>query len=156
MIEGSIKKDLILNGSNSIAAFKEDGAIYRVNPIPIIQEVSLYNLVKNKTKIFRLGDRLTRDYEILGITADIPDDDENESTPDDDAGEQPKVRVGIRLYSGVKSTRNIKLELTSYPFYINKLFINHRDTWHMKTDRDVTSITFMCKPMYLEQPIIFT
>lgn len=155
MIEGSIKKDLILNGSNSIATFKEDGAIYRVEPVGVIQEVSLYGLVKNKTKIFRLGERLTRDYEILGITADISYDDEGADSPDDKAGQQPKVKLGIRVYSGIKSINNIELGLTPYPFYTNKLFINHRDVWHIKADRDVTSITFMCKPIYLEQPIIF-
>lgn len=155
MIEGSIKKDLILNGTNSIAAFREDGAIYRVEPFSVIQEVSLYNIEKNKTKIYRLDDRLTRDYEILGITAEIPDDEDYQTEATDKPGEQNTVKLGIRVYSSAKSTSNVKLELTSYPFYVNKLFLNHRDTWHLKADRDVTSITFMCKPVYLEQPIVF-
>lgn len=114
MIEGSIKKDLILNGQNSIATFKENGSIYRVEPFRIVQEISLFNLERNRTKIFKLDDRLTKDYEILGILADIPDDDGDVNKADDKAGEQPRVRVGIRVFSGAKAVSNVKLDLTSY------------------------------------------
>ena len=155
MIEGSIKRDLILNGTNSVATFKEQGAIYRIEPYSIIQEISLYNLEKSRTKIFKLGDRLTKDYEIIGITADIPEDDGDVNEPDNKAGEQPRVKLGVRIFSDAKAIENVQLTLTPYPFYVNKLFINHRDVWHIKCDRDVTRITYKCKPVYMEQPIVF-
>ena len=155
MIEGSIKRDLILNGSNSIATFKESGATYRVEPVGVVQEISLFDFERNTTKIFKLDDRLTKDYEILGIVADIPNDDGDADEASRDAGSQPTVTVGIRVFQGKKAVNNVQLRFNSYPYYTNKLFINHRDTWHMKVDRDVTSITFMCKPIYLENPIVF-
>ena len=155
MNEGSLKKELILNGTNSVATLKEDGAIFRIDGMKIIQEINFYNLEKNKTKIIKLDDRLTKDYEILGITADIPDDDGDASKAADKAGEQSTVRLGIRIFSGIKATENLKLGLTPYPFYTNKLFLNHRDTWHIKSDKTVNRITFKCAPVYMEQPIVF-
>lgn len=155
MNEGSLKKELILNGTNSVAVLKEDGAIYRIDGMSIIQEINFYSIEKNRTKIIRLDDRLNKDYEILGITADIPDDDGDVDTATSNPGEQAMVRMGVRIFSGVKATENVKLQLTSYPFYTNKLFINHRDTWHIKCDRTVSRITFKCKPVYMEQPVVF-
>lgn len=155
MIEGSLKKELILNGTNSVATLTEDGAIYRINGMSIIQEISIYNLEKNKTKIVKLDDRLTKDYEILGILADIPEDDGNVDNATGNPGEQNTVKLGLRIFSGKKAVENVKLQLTSYPFYTNKLFINHRDVWHMKADRNVNRITYKCRPVYMEQPVVF-
>lgn len=155
MIEGSLQKSIVLNGTDSVATFKEQGAVYRIDAFSLIQEINLYNLVKDRTKIFKLDDRLTKDYEIVGITVDIPEDDGNADVATDKAGEQPKVKLGIRIFSNAKAIDNIQLELTPYPFYTNKLFINHRDVWHIKCDRDVTRITYKCKPVYMEQPIVF-
>ena len=155
MIEGSLKKELILNGTNSVATLKEDGAIYRIDGMKIIQEINFYSIEKNRTKIIRLDDRLTKDYQILGITADIPEDDGDVNTASGNAGEQVTVRMGIRIFSGIKATENVKLQLTPYPFYTNKLFINHRDTWQIKCDRAVNRITFKCAPVYMEQPVVF-
>lgn len=155
MIEGSLKRGLILNGTDSVATFRENGAVYRVADINTIQEITVYSLEKNKNKIVKLGDRLTKDYEILGITVDIPDDDINEQTQTKDPGSQAKVKVGIRIFSHSKAIENVELELTPFPSYTNKLYINHRDTWHIKTDRNVDRITFKCIPVYIEQPIVF-
>ena len=58
MIDSNLKRDVILNGTNSLAVAKENGIIYRVEPIPIIQEIKLCNIQKNKTKIFKLDDHL--------------------------------------------------------------------------------------------------
>lgn len=154
MIDGSLKREVILNGTNSLAVAEENGIIYRVDPIPIIQEIRLYNIEKNRTKIFKLDDHLTKDYEILGIVADIPDDDGDVDKADDKAGQQPIVNLGLRIFQGKKAVDNVQLRLTSYPFYTNKLFINHRDVWHMKADRKITRITYMCRPVYMEQPIV--
>ena len=156
MIESSIKRDLILNGSNSIAAFKDDGAIYRVDPIPVIQEIRLYDIKANKTKIFKLDDYLTKDYEILGITADIPDDDDTVDGAASNPGNQTTVNLGLRIFQGKHAVDNVQLRLTAYPFYTNKLFINHRDVWHIKTNKNVNRITYMCRPVYMETPIAFS
>lgn len=156
MSQSSIRKDLILNGSNSIAAFEEDGAIYRVSPVPIIQEIRLYGIGKNKTKIFKLDDYLTKDYEILGIVADIEADDGNVDQAAGNAGEQATVNFGLRIFQGKKAVDNVRLRLTPYPFYTNKLFINHRDVWHVKADQKINRITFMCRPVYMETPIAFS
>ena len=155
MNEGSLQKQVILNGTNSIQVFEEDGLIYRVEPFSIIQEINIYGLEKNKTKIIRLSDRLTRDYEIVGITADIPEDEGDVEKAASNPGYQPTVEVGVRVFSNMKTTENVRLRLTAYPFYTNKLFINHRDTWHMRCDREVTRITYKCKPIYLERPVVF-
>lgn len=154
MIDGSLKRDVILNGNNSIAVAKEEGIIYRVEPVPIIQEIRLYGLEGSKTKIFKLDDHLTKDYEILGIVADIPEDDGDAAQAAGSAGQQPTVNLGLRIFQGKKAVDNVQLRLTSYPFYTNKLFINHRDVWHMRAGRDVTRITFMCRSVYMEQPIV--
>ena len=155
MIEGSIKRGLVLNGSESVATFREDGAVYRVADIDIIQEVTIYSLLKDKNKIVKLEDRLTKDYEIVGITVDIPDDDTSEQAQTKDPGSQPKVKVGIRIFSNAKAIENVELELSPFPSYTNKLYINHRDTWHIKADRNVDRITLKCIPVYMEQPVIF-
>lgn len=155
MNEGSIKRDIILSGSESIAAFKENGQVYRVNPIPIVQEISIYNLEKDRNKVVRLDNLLTRDYEIVGITCDIPEDEVDVEKKASDPGYQPKVELGVRVYSNAKAIQNIQLQLTPYPFYTNKLFINHRDTWHLRADRQVDRITYKCIPIYLESPIAF-
>lgn len=155
MIEGSLKKELILNGSSSVGTFKENGVIYRIEPFSIIQEINIYDLEKDRNKIVRLSDRLTRDYEIVGITADIPEDEIDVQKKASDPGHQPTVELGVRIYSSQKAIENVKLRLTPYPFYTNKLFINHRDTWHIRANRKVDRITYKCKPIYLEQPIIF-
>lgn len=154
MIDGSLKKDVILNGTNSLAVAKENGIIYRVEPVPIIQEIRLYNIEKNKTKIFKLNDHLTKDYEILGIVADIPEDDGDADVATKDTGSQPTVLLSLRIFQGKKAVDNIQLRFNSYPYYTNKLFINHRDVWHVKSDREVKRITFMCRPVFMEQSII--
>ena len=155
MIEGSIKRGLVLNGSESVATFRENGAVYRVADIDVIQEVTIYSLLKDKNKVVRLDDRLTKDYEIVGITVDIPDDDTSEQAQARDPGSQPKVKVGIRIFSNAKAIENVELELSPFPSYTNKLYINHRDTWHIKADRNVDRITLKCIPVYMEQPVIF-
>ena len=155
MNEGSIKRTLILSGADSIAAFEDNGAIYRLEPYAVVQEISLFNLVKDKTRIFRLSDRLTKDYEIVGITAEIPMTLEEQNGTVTDPGKFQTVDTSIRLYSPQKTASEINILITPYPFYVNKLFINHRDTWHVKCNRDVQSVTFMCKPIYLEQPVVF-
>ena len=86
MIEGSIKRGLVLNGSESVATFRENGAVYRVADIDVIQEVTIYSLLMDKNKIVKLEDRLTKDYEIVGITVDIPDDDTSEQAQTKDPG----------------------------------------------------------------------
>jgi hypothetical protein len=155
MIEGNIERTAILSGTDSIAAFTEGGLIYRVQPIPIIQEISIYNLEKDRNKIVRLDDMLSHDYEIIGVTADIPEDDTDAQKKFEDPGYQPTVGLGIRVYSNAKAIQNISLQLTPFPSYANRLFINHRDTWHLKADRVVSRISFKCCPIYLEQPIAF-
>ena len=155
MIEGSIKRGLVLNGSESVATFRENGAVYRVADINVIQEVTIYSLFKDRTRLVKFEDRLTKDYEIVGITVDIPDDNFSGQTQAEDTSSQPKVKVGIRIFSNAKAIENVELELSPFPNYTNKLYINHRDTWHIKTDRNVDRITLKCVPVYMEQPIIF-
>lgn len=155
MIEGNIEKHIILSGSDSIAAFQEGGLVYRSQAIPIIREISIYNLEKDRNKIVRLSDYLTHDYEILGITSDIPEDETDVEKKATDPGYQPAVRLGIRVYSNAKAVQNVALQITPFPFYNNRLFINHRDTWHLKADRNVDRISFKCSPVYLETPIAF-
>lgn len=155
MIEGSIERDVILNGTNSLAVANEKGIIYRFEPIPIIQEINLHNIERNRTKIFKLNDHLTKDYEILGVVIDIPEDDGDVDEPANSPGQQTQVNLGIRIFQGKKAVDNVQLRLTSYPTYTNKLFINHRDTWHMRASRDIARITFKCRSVYMEQPIVF-
>ena len=155
MSEGSIRREIILSGTDSIAAFSDKGQIYRAEPIPNIQEIGFHNLLKDKTRVFRLADRLDKDYEILGILAEIPMTQAEINGTVTDPGNFQMVKLRIRLYSAAKDVSEIALDITPYPFYTNKLFINHRDTWHIKADRDVDNITFMCKPVYLEMPLVF-
>ena len=156
MIEGSIKRGLVLNGSESVATFRENGAVYRVADINVIQEVAIYGLFKGRNRIIKFEDKLTKDYEIVGITVDIPEDYASGQPQTNSPGTQPKVKVGIRIFSNASSIENVELELSPFPSYTNKLYINHRDTWHIKVDRDVTRITFKCVPVYMEQPVIFS
>ena len=155
MIEGSIKRGLVLNGSESVATFRENGAVYRVADIDVIQEVTIYGLLKDKNKIVKFQDRLTKDYEIVGITVDILDINTSYQPQTTDPDSQPKVKVGIRIFSNAKAIENVELELSPFPSYTNKLYINHRDTWHIKADRNVDRITLKCIPVYMEQPVIF-
>lgn len=155
MIEGNIERHIILSGADSIAAFQEGGLVYRTQPIPIIQEISIFNLLKDKNKIVKLDDMLSHDFEILGITADIPEDEADAQKKVSDPGYQPTVNLGIRVYSSAKAIQNVSLNLTPFPFYTNRLFINHRDSWHLKANRDVSRISFKCSPIYLENPVAF-
>lgn len=154
MKESILKPSVVQNGADSVAVVREKGIVHRVDPIPIIQEIKLYNIQKNKTKIFKLDDHLMKDYQVLGVLADIPTDDGDPSKETKNPGQQKTIQVGLRIFQGRKSVDNRQFFLGIFSISTTGLFINHRDVWHMKADDNITSITLMCKHVYMEQPIV--
>lgn len=155
MKESILKRSVVQNGADSVAVFREKGLVHRIEPIPVIQQISLFNFQRGKTKIFKLDERLTKDYEILGVHADVPEDDGDADEVAKNAGDMPIVGISARIFSGKKAVSNLRLTFSNFPIYMNRLYINHRDVWHIRVTRNVTSITFMCRPVSMEQPIVF-
>lgn len=156
MTLSSIKKGLILNGSDSVAVARIDDAVYRLEPITEITPISITDLKAGVPAIIQLGTELSHDYRIIGVTVDIPEDNEEDIKEGTNRESNIYVRTEIRIVSQNKAVENLVLNLSSYPAYINPMFINHNDVWKVKAYRDVDKITFRCVPIIMNKPITFS
>lgn len=151
----TLVRSTIINGTNTIAVAIRNGIVYRLQPIETMKEIVFHNFEANKPRIFNLSEELTEDYQIVGVTVDFPDDD-NEELPEGD--QRPLNYIAgayVRIVSKNKAVENLALNLTSYPTYINKLYINHNDVWKIKINRAVNKITFRCVPVIIDKRVNF-
>ena len=153
MTESNLKRTVVQSGVDSIAALKEQGLIYRVQEIPIIQEISFYNLIGNQNKIVKLEDFISKDYEVKGISTDIPDDDQDSPDATTEKSYGGFLSLSLRIFSGGKAVNNLSMRLGTLTAYDNALFISSADIWHIKSGSDVSKLTFICTPVYREKSI---
>lgn len=149
----TLVKSTIINGANSIAVAVREGVIYRIQPVEVMREIKIHNLQANRTKAINLSGFLHQDYKIVGVTVDFEDDD-NDKLPDGNRNpENLYCTCYVRIFSQNKASENLVLGLSSYPPYINKLYINHNDTWQIKVTKDVKKITFRCVPVLIDEAV---
>ena len=148
----SLIKSTIINGANSLSVAVKEGIIYRLQPVEEMQPIIFESFEKDRAKIFVLSDVLDQDYKIAGITVDVPEDDTESDTELATNGRADTVNAYIRIVKRNKEAENIYLSITSYPMYVNPLYIDHNDVWKVKLDRNVNRITFRCVPAIINTP----
>ena len=155
MTLSTLVKSTILNGTNALAVALRQNIVHRLQPIEVMKPISFYDFKKNETKAINLSDELTEDYKIVGITVDFWGDDDTTLEEELPNKLSDKARAYVRIIHKNKATENIVFGLSSYPPYLNALYINHNDIWKVKTDRDVKKITFRCVPVIIEKATTF-
>ena len=146
-------KSTIVNGASTLAVAMMEGIVYRLEPIEVMKEIKVHDLKANKTKVINLGGFLHRDYKIVGVTVDFEEDD-NDNLPDGNRNPQNLYcNCYVRIFSMNKASENIVLTLSAYPPYVNKLYINHNDTWQIKVTKNVKKITFRCVPVIIDESV---
>ena len=148
-----LNKSVILNGANSLAVAAKEGIIYRLQPVETMTEIKFHNFEKDKTKTIQLASFLNEDYKIVGVTVDFKSDDYEQLPDGNDNPSLPSCRAHVRVFSQDKATENLLFWLSSYPSYVNTLYINHNDTWDIKLSEDVNKITFRCVPVIIDNSI---
>ena len=142
----SLVKSTIINGANSLSVAVKNGIIYRLQPVEEMQPIILENFEKDKSRIFVLSNVLDQDYKIVGVTADLPEDDNESENKLDENKVDKSVSTHIRIIKRDKAVENITLSISSYMRYMNPLYIDHNDVWKIKTKEDVNKITLRCVP----------
>lgn len=148
----SLVKSTIINGANSLSVAVKDGIVYRLQPVEEMQPIIMENFEKNKAKIFTLSNVLDQDYKIIGVTADLPEDDDESDDKLDEDKVKHSVTTHVRIIKRDKAVENLTLSVSSYMRYLNPLYINHNDVWKIKAEGNINKITFRCIPAIINTP----
>ena len=152
----SLVKSTIINGASTLSVAVQNGIIYRLQPVEEMQPIVLEGFVKNRPKTFFLSNVLDQDYKIVGVTADLPDDDDENDDKLDENKVDKSVTTHIRIIKRDRAEENITLSVSSYMRYMNPLYINHNDTWKIKAVEDINKITFRCVPAIINTPKVLS
>lgn len=151
----TLVKSTIINGANTLAVALRENIVYRLQPVEVMIPVVFHNFKKDETKIIHLSDELSEDYKIVGITVDFPSDDDEAIDAELGNSGRDYVRTDVRIINKNKASENLTFYLNNYPPITNSLYINHNDIWKIKTNQDITKITFRCVPAIIENTINF-
>lgn len=148
----------ILNGIN-FASYELDSFRYRAEAIGERQQVLIPRLLQNQvTRIDLLG---VLKYPLLvsGLDADVDlDDDKNfkEDTTNHDISPSFYIHVAIINRKTNLIVKKVRFIITSYPSLNNEIILNPDYIYEIKCSRTVNLLTFIGKPIYLKEPIVFT
>lgn len=149
----SLVKGIIQQGTSSIAVAKKDDVVYRIDPIPEVTEITFAGFTANQTKTFDLNRYLAHDYQVLAIALVVAD---SVTAQQSEQQQQETVPSSVMTLKVLKDNKAVDIRIVGIKTAFvptNQLVINHNDTWTIKTDKDVESITVRCTPIILNQPI---
>lgn len=67
MNNSKLQRDTILNGTNTLVVAKKEGLIYRVDPVPLIKQLTFPQLYKDKVYDFDLSKYIDTSYEAMSV-----------------------------------------------------------------------------------------
>ena len=142
-----LQKDLILNGTTPIAVAKQEGTIYRIEPIQEVHTIVIKNIVKDVVKVVDLSAILQGHYKIIDMTQAMSIDAKG-TVPNTDYGSTERTAVIlIRMY------QNDILQQAIIPRF-NRGFedskVNYFDAdciWEVYSDKDIEQLTIYYSPV---------
>lgn len=154
MMESSMKKDIILNGTDSIAVFKEDGLVYRAKDLESYTPIVFNNLKANTAYYFDLQSVISKGYRVVDAVADTKDDDELPVTSTAEAVQASYQGVFLSTLRNNKRQSFQQFGLGGGQTF-GKLFpISPLDKLTILCGAACNSVTLYCQPIYLEKTII--
>ena len=147
----TLVKSTIISGANTVAVALRQNIVHRLQPIEVMKEIRFHDFKKDETKIINLNNELTEDYKIVGVSVDFWGDDNEAVNASLQNSRGDYATCYVRIISKNKASENIILNLSSYPPYVNALYINHNDVWKIKITKDIKKITFRCVPVILDE-----
>ncbi len=152
-MESSIKKDIILNGTDSIAVFKEDGLVYRAKELESYTPIVFYDLKANKQHQFDLKDILGKEYLVVAAGSDVESDDDFISVSDIDANNAGYASCYFSIVRLEKRVFCRSLLPTKEFIDQNFITLTPGDTVLISPLANLNSLTLYCVPIYLEKTI---
>ncbi|WP_319418861.1 hypothetical protein [Pleurocapsa sp. FMAR1] len=153
-MENSIKKDIILNGTDSITVFKEDGLVYRAKDLESYTPIVLKNLRANIEHTFDLESVSSCNYQVIRIVTDVKADDDVVALDEQTASSYTSASGFISVIRQGKRVYQQYFTFTQFVGTYNALFFETNDLIRVKAFEDTKSITLYCQPVYLEKTII--
>ena len=151
---GGLQKDIILNGTESLVVYKDNGVVWRASDIASYTPIVFRDIEASKTKRFDLHSVISKDYQVIGLAIDAVGDDDVKTFP-----EQPAAGFSSLSFilSIVKNNKRKEIhQINSFNGLATKvLILSPQDELRINTyNNALNSITFYCQPVYLEQTIV--
>ena len=149
-----MEKGIILSGTDSIAVAKQDDLVYRLEPIPVIVPIVIYDVKPYSLKVIELKDYLQQDYQVVGMTVDFAVDDAGAYYEGGESGGNNRVQVDIRRVKNDKPVASMKYDIYENGIAVDALFLNREEDLAMQSTSELNSMTLYCTPVVLEKPIV--
>ncbi|WP_319422748.1 hypothetical protein [Pleurocapsa sp. FMAR1] len=153
MMESSIKKDIILNGTDSIAVFKEDGLVYRAKDLESYTPIVLGKIEPNTSREFKLLSAISKDYLVLEMNTDVVADDNPNAMDENTANNYNYANVNFTILREGKRVLSQIISLNAGNISTRTFLISPLDTLKITSSQALNSITLICQPVYLEKTI---
>ena len=151
---GSLQKDIILNGSESLAVYKDNGVVWRASDIASYTPIVLRNIKANTAKKFDLTSNLAKDYKSVEIAIDVAFDNDAEIAFDSNNINNYYAVVWLTIIrNGVKVSHGF-WQLYPGATNVSGVYLRSGDIVEVYSSYSLTSLTFYCQPVYLEPTIV--
>ena len=151
---GNLQKDIILNGSESLAVYKDNGVVYRASDIRSYVPITLRGLVAGIPKRFDLLPVISKDYQVVAVSVDHAFDNQtdNLATQPNAQSYYGSIRVSV-IRGGARISHNFTNVYESMAV-ASGWFLAPGDVMEVNASINLTSVTFWCQPVYLENTIV--
>ncbi len=146
------------NGQFTFAGVEQAGLVYRVSPVERRDLIVISSLKKADVKEIDLSTRLDHDFLITGISADIVNDDSHVLQDGTNNYKFSYVQTIIQILdkNSQEVKRTISLFLSGYTSYLSELILSPKVLYRVRTNLDVNSITITGKPVYVNNPLVYS
>lgn len=151
---GSLQKDIILNGSESLAVFKDAGVVYRAADIASYTPIVFRNLKANTAHYFDLQSVISKDYRVVDAVSNLVEDDEIEATQTAEIIQLTYSGVFLSTYRNNKRQSVRQFAPTGGQTFGQLFPISPLDKISIVCGRESHSVTLYCQPVYLENTIV--
>ncbi|MEL6438695.1 MAG: hypothetical protein AAFQ80_05490 [Cyanobacteria bacterium J06621_8] len=142
-------------GSESIAVVKDRDLIYRLEPTKLYQEITVENVLDEGTSIIDLSKYIDKDHEVVSYFMDIAFDDnftkeEMEQAEDNEYG----GKLILMPCRQGKPYQRVRMVIGAGRVQFRHFFLRPDETLKIYSTVALTSLTFVCEPVLLRQPIV--
>lgn len=154
MSMSNLQKDIILNGSESLAVYKDNGVVYRASDIESYTPIVFNNLAAGLSKRFDLKTILDKSYKVVKADYDVVADDDFLNVTENMANNYRYQGASFSIVEQGKRLAWTWVELYSLSTYPTNLILQPNQSVIVRPSMDLRHITLYCQPVYLEQTIV--
>ena len=150
-----LKKDIILNGTDSIAVVKDEGVVYRLTPVQELFTLTIENIVAQTKIDINLQQVLQGHFKVTQMNSLLPIDANLDEPNTDYGGASRTFVVLIKTFQNKVPIQVAALRTHRGTYNDPDFFFDANSRWELYSEVDVSRLIFYLTPVFISKNLLF-